>query len=214
MKIVYAIPGLGTTKELFRYLKLQDTEVRVLDWPLLSDNETMQTLAKKMAEGIDTSKPFYLMGVSFGGMLCAEIAKIRKPLGTVLISSCKCRKELPLRFRLFRFIPIYKWVPESHLRALGKNSRLILGFDRSFIPEFHQMIDAMKPNYFKRSINCIINWQDAGCVHSNMIHIHGTGDRLLDYKNVNADFTIKKGSHAMIINKADEISLILNKYFI
>lgn len=213
MKIVYAIPGLGTTKELFRYINLQDAELRFLDWPLLSEDETMQSLAKKMAEGIDETKPFYLIGVSFGGMLSVEISKIKQPVKIGLISSCKCRKELPLPIRLFKYFPIHKWIPESQIRLIARNSRRILGFDISFTKEFHQMIASMKPEYFKRSINCIVNWDQPAVVNANIIHIHGTSDKLLWYKNIKADRAIEKGTHAMIIDKAGEISSIINEYF-
>jgi hypothetical protein len=212
MKIVYAIPGLGTTGDLFKYIELKETELKVLDWPQLEEGETLKSLALKMAKGVDDSKPFYLMGVSFGGMLCTEIAKIKRPLKTILISSCKCRKELPLIFRFFRYFPIHRLVPESHHRILAKNSRRLLGFSRSFINEFHQMIDSMGENYFRRSINCIVNWDGTECSNNNIIHIHGNGDRLINYRKVKADHCIEKGSHAMIVNRADEISKILNEY--
>ncbi len=211
MKIVYAIPGLGTTKQLFRHLNLNETELRVLDWPVLEEGETMRSLAEKMAEGIDESKRFYLMGVSFGGMLCTEIAKIKKPVKAILISSCKCRKELPLPFRFFRYLPLHKLVSDGQHRVLAKNSRRLLGFNRSFIQEFHEMTDSMHGEYFKHSINCIINWDQVECSNSNIIHIHGTADRLLRYKNIMADHSIKNGSHAMVVNKAEEISKIINE---
>lgn len=213
MKIVYVIPGLGTTKELFRFIDLKDTELRFLDWPELENGETMRSLADKMANGIVETKPYYLMGVSFGGMLCSEIARVKKPVKTILISSSKCRKELPLLFRLFKYLPIHNWIPESQLRLLARNSRRILGFDRSFIKEFHKMIDAMPKEYFKRAINCIINWDQSDCSGKGIIHIHGTSDKLIWYKNVRADHTVKNGSHAMIIDNAKEISAIIDQNF-
>ena len=83
-------------------------------------------------------------------------------------------------------------------------------FDK-IIEEFHAMTDSMEKEYFKRAINCIINWDQAECSNANIIHIHGTADRLLQYKNIKADYSIKNGSHAMVVNKAEEISKILNK---
>lgn len=211
MNIIYAIPGLGTTKDLFRYLDLYDTELRTLDWPLLEEGETMRSLAEKMAKGIDDTEQFYLMGVSFGGMLCSEISLIKKPVKTILISSCKCRKELPFFLRWFRYFPLHKLVSESQHRKLAKRSRRLLGFERSFITDFHKMIDSMEENCFKRSINCVVNWKQSNCSRHDIIHIHGTGDRLIPYMSVKCDYSIRNGSHAMVVNRAEEVSKILNE---
>ena len=45
----------------------------------------------------------------------------------------------------------------------------------------------------------------------NCIHIHGDDDRLLSHKNVKSDYTISKGSHAMIVFQAEEINKIIEK---
>ena len=68
----------------------------------------------------------------------------------------------------------------------------------------------MTENYFKFCINIIVNWKgkDYG---KNIIHIHGTNDRLLKYKYVKSDYTIKGGSHAMIVFNAAEINSIIEK---
>jgi hypothetical protein len=42
--------------------------------------------------------------------------------------------------------------------------------------------------------------------------VHGTADRVLPHSKVVAcDYTIKGGTHFMIINKGEEISEIINK---
>ena len=60
---IYAIPGLGTTKELFVNIRIKNTEMIVLDWPIPSVNDTMQSYAKKFLPLIDTSKPFYIIDI-------------------------------------------------------------------------------------------------------------------------------------------------------
>ena len=206
MNVIYAIPGLGTTKELFSELEIRDAKLIVLDWPLLEINETMQTLAVKMSQNIDASKPFYLLGVSFGGMLCAEITLIKKPIKTILVSSSKCRQELPLLMRILKYLPFHKIIAESQHRFIAKHSRVILGFDKSYMDKFHEMIDSIKGLYFKRAINCIANWNSINCQRPDIAHLHGNNDMLIPLKNVKADYCINGGTHAMIVNKAKEIS--------
>lgn len=211
MKTVYAIPGLATTGELFQLIKLDNAKIVTLEWPRLNDGETMASYAEKFAAKIDTSKPFYLLGVSFGGMLCAEISLLLKPQKTFLISSCKCVNEIPDTIRVFETIPLHHILSEAVLKELTLNSRLLLGFEKKFMPEFERMVNSMQPNYFRRSIDCIVNWKAENCLRDDIIHIHGDDDRLLFYNDVKADYTIKGGTHAMIVNNAVEISNLLNR---
>ena len=110
---MYAIPGLGTTQELFINIRIKNTEIIVLDWPIPSANDTMQSYAKKFLPLIDTSNPFYLMGVSFGGMICTELSKLISPVKTFLISTCKTRQELPWFIKTLKHIPIHLVLSEK-----------------------------------------------------------------------------------------------------
>lgn len=210
MKTIYAIPGLGATKDLYKFIKIADADIIVLEWPVTFKGETMQSYARKFMNQINTSKPFYLMGVSFGGMICSEISLIAKPVKTILISSSKCEDEIPETIKAFRKLPLHHVLKEKQLRELVKNSNLLLGFDEWFLPEFERMVDSMKGNYFKNSIECIVNWSNQNCNRKDIIHIHGDADRTLPIKEVKANYVIKQGTHGMIINNAVEINLILN----
>lgn len=210
MKTVYAIPGLATTEELFQFTHLTHARLKVLTWPEIKKDDTLQSYAKKFLEQIDSSHPFYLLGVSFGGMLCAEISLLIKPEKTILISSCKCKHELAPMLKLFRSVPLYALLNDKLLKHMTLNSRWILGFEKKFMPEFLIMVNSMKPDYIKNSIRCIVNWKQHDCYRPDIIHIHGDADRLLPYGSVKANYTIKGGNHAMIINKSDEINKLLD----
>ena len=76
---------------------------------------------------------------------------------------------------------------------------------------FRKMLDTAPPNYYIGAVHCIVKWRSTS-IPKNLIHIHGTADRVLPYRKViNCNYTIKGGTHFMIINKADEICEIINK---
>lgn len=214
MKTVYAIPGLATTEALFQFTHLNNARLKVLSWPEITKEDNLQSYAKKFLDQIDSSHPFYLLGVSFGGMLCAEISLLIQPEKTILISSCKCTKELAPMLKFYNAIPLYSLLNDKLLKRMTKNSRWILGFEKKFMSEFLAMVNSMKPGYIKQSIRCIVQWNQHNCHRPDIIHIHGNADKLLTYTSVKADYTIKDGNHAMIINKADEINNLLNKIIV
>jgi hypothetical protein len=208
--IIYAIPGFGTTAQLFSNLSIRGAELIVLDWPPAEAHDTMQSYARKFLPQIDTTKPFCLLGVSFGGMLCVELSRIINPLQTFLISSSKFRRELPWFIRMFKHVPVYKYISEIRHRQLAYHGRWMIGFEKAYMPEFMAMAHSMNDNYFRHCIHIIVNW-DRNDPPEKAIHIHGSGDRLILYGGVKSHYTIKDGTHAMVVFRADEISRIIEE---
>ena len=212
MKRIYAIPGLGTTAALYNFIKVKDVKLKVINWPEFSKDETMQTYAAKIATQIDDSEPFYLMGVSYGGMLCTEISLIKDPVKTILISSCENSKEFPWTLRFFQYFPIHKLVTDKMFRSMARSAKWVLGFRNEYKSDFYKMVTEMPSGYFKSSINSIVGWKRQGGA-KNSVRIHGDKDKLLWYSALkkNIDHTISGGSHSMVLDKAEEINRILEQ---
>ncbi len=208
---IYCIPGLGVNKHLFKKLKLDAYVVRHIDWIEPLKKETLESYAMRMAQQIDTSGPFVLMGVSFGGMCCIEIAKHLSPLKTILISSCKTRNELPIRLRMLAILPI-------HFLANGNlylKSAWLLKRIFKITPEmeraFGDVISPLPRNYLRRTIQMVVHWKNK-TYPDGVVHIHGREDAVLLYKkNASYQYTIEGGTHIMVMNRAEEISEIVNK---
>lgn len=208
--VIYAIPGLGTTEKLYVNTKIKDIEIIVLQWPVPEKNDSMASYAKKFLPQIDTKKPFCLLGVSFGGMLCTELSKIISPQKIFLVSTSKLRKELPWFIRLMKHVPLHKVISEANHRKMAYQGRWLIGFGKAYIPEFLGMVDSMTENYFKYCIHIIVGW-NGNQEPKNSVHIHGDADRLLWYKNVKSDYTVSNGGHAMILFQAEEINKIIER---
>lgn len=212
MKLIYAIPGLGTTKELFKNISIPNHQLKVLDWPEPKKEYTLTDYSNEFLKQIDCSKPVSFIGVSFGGMLCSDLAERLAVEKIVLISSCKDVSEFPTLLKLVKYFPVYKLLPDTFIRFVAKSKRRFLGFEKLFDPLFYNMTDAMPPNYFSYTINYIVNWgKNSSAI--NPIRIHGANDKLLPIKKLYPCYAIKGGSHAMVLNKAEEINEILNKEF-
>jgi len=128
----------------------------------------------------------------------------------ILISSCKLRQELTWYLRIFKYLPLHKIVSDKLHRFIAYEAKWILGFGSAFVPEYLEMVNSMEKDYFKYSINMIVNW-DAKDFSNKIIHIHGTNDKLLKHKLVKADYLIKEGTHAMVLFNAKEINKIIEQ---
>jgi pimeloyl-ACP methyl ester carboxylesterase len=212
-KIVYCFPGQGSDHRLFDSLKLDSSfRLQVIEYGTPEKSVDLKMFARQLALQIDTSREFFLVGVSLGGMICTELSEILDPKKTIIISSAKNRSELPVRYKFQRLIPVYKLFPGKIILAGAKILQPIVEPDRNKNRQtFKNMLGAKNSVYMKRTVKLIINW-DRKTNSKKIYHIHGTDDRTLPLKKIKSpDVVVQKGSHMMTLTRAQEISEILNK---
>lgn len=207
---VYLFPGQGSDDRIFEKLSFPEGfETFVLEIPTPDKGEKLEELAQRFIPKIDTSQPFILIGQSLGGMICVELSTKLKPEKTIIISSAKCRAELPFLYRVQHKIPLNKITPRMLYYAGAQFLQPIFEPDRKLEKAtFKQMLKHKNPVYMKRSVDAIINW-NRNEIPPNITHIHGDLDHTLPLKNIVNPIVVCGGSHLMVLTKADEISTIL-----
>lgn len=211
MKTIYFISGLGADERIFEQLTLPPgISVVYLPWLSPLPGEAMDAYAQRMCAGIDTSQPFYLAGLSFGGMVATEMLRYVQPEKTILISSAACRYELPALYRFAGAVGLHRLLT---VKLAANASLLVSYFFQLKTPAQRKMVQQMmrttNPQLFQWSVHSIVKWQRKEAPE-NIIRIHGTADRTLPpVKNRNYQYLVKNGSHFMIASKAQEISALL-----
>ena len=205
----YFISGLGADKQAFNKIKLPPAfEPVFLDWIPPQKDESLDHYARRFSVSIKNDDAFVLIGLSFGGMLASEIARIRKPLKTIIISSIATCDELPWYFKQAGRFNLHKAVPIGFLKTGTIINNIMGAFtpeDRIIIKNYARDAD---PDFVRWSLGAIINWNQRQRL-PGIIQIHGTKDHLLPIGNTNPDFTIKDGGHLMVMNRSEEVNKIL-----
>lgn len=206
-KRIYFISGLGADKRAFRKLTFpSDFELIYLDWIAPEINESLESYALRMALNIDTSIPFYLIGLSFGGMLVTEITKKLEPVHTFIISSSPVFKQLPWYYRIAGSMSLQKLVPINLLkRTNGIGFKLMGAKTHEERLLMKQLIQDSDPLFMKWAMTCILTWRNNERP-ANLTHIHGTADHILPFRYYQPDIVINGAGHFMIYSNGKEIS--------
>ena len=171
--------------------------------------ETLPQYAERMRVGITEDNPI-LMGLSFGGMVCTEIAKQIPVSRIILISSIKSSKELPWWMKMVAALRLNKIVPLKSTRLTQPIQNRMLGVqseeEKTLVAGFRRDVDLP---YTTWAVNQAINWKN-DWQHPNTCHIHGDNDHMFPIKNIKPTFIIKKAGHFMIMNRAAEVSTCIN----
>jgi pimeloyl-ACP methyl ester carboxylesterase len=205
MKNIYIFSGLGADERVFKDLDFSGFDVTFIRWTIPKDNVTIENYAKRLIEQILTKRPT-LVGLSFGGIIATEVAKLIETDKIILIASAKTRQEIPFYYRFAGQLKLHKLLPTRLLKQPNFLSNWFFGTeneaDRKMLADILHDTD---PTFLKWAIDKIVNWTNQ-VRHKNVQHIHGTADRILPFRFVECDLTVFGGGHFMTVNKADELT--------
>jgi len=203
---IYGISGLGADKRIFDFLSL-DSEITTIDWIEPNKDESIKSYSRRLSNLIDTKNEFCLIGVSFGGLIATEINKILNPKLTILISSAHTKNELRPIFRLFGKTKLIKLIPAFLFDPPRLIAKFLFGAKNNKL--LNNILDDTDLNFAKWAINELINWENM-TIHKNVFKINGTNDKLIPPKGNTNMVLIEKGEHFMIVDRANEVSKIVN----
>src|SRR5258705_763721 len=192
----------------FKKIKLPAAyEPVYLDWIPPEKNESLTNYARRFSSLIKSNDAFILIGLSFGGMLALEIARLRNPMKTIIISSIATSDELPWYFKRAGKIGLHKTLPVRLMKA-GTILKNLMGVgskeDKAIIYNYAKFAD---PDLVRWSLHAIINWNQPDRL-PGVVHLHGSNDHMLLLRYTHLDYIIKDAANLMIFNKANEVNKI------
>lgn len=213
--VIYLIPGQGSDSRIFSNFTVgEEFELVNIEYFTPAKGTSMREFAIELSKQIDTTHKFIIIGVSLGGMLATEMTDFLNPQKTIIISSAKCRSELPGRYKVQKCLPVYKLFSA---KAIKRGSFVMQPFvepDRNVCEEtFKSMLEAKDPLFLKRTIDMIMKW-DRESYSPKIVHIHGDNDNTIPVRKVKYNYLIHDGSHMMMLTRSIEVNSLILKVLV
>jgi pimeloyl-ACP methyl ester carboxylesterase len=210
IKELYIFSGLGADERVFQRLDFSGFSTTFIKWIVPQDTDTIEQYATRLLDQITATKPT-LIGLSFGGLIAVEIAKQIDTEKVILIASAKTKNEIPFYYRFAGQLRLHKILPTRILKSSNFITNWFFGTSSTFDKQLlKQILIDTDTTFLKWAIDKVARWTNQTQT-KNLFHIHGTSDRILPFKFVNCNSTIKKGGHLMTLNRADELNNILRQ---
>jgi len=211
MKELFLLSGLGADKRVFDFLDLSDYSIHHVDWIMPLPKESMAEYATRLLPQITSHKPV-LIGVSFGGMIALEIAKLISVEKVILISSAQSPNAIPSYFKIIPKLRLEKLVRPTSLKKPNEIFFWLFGVTskdhKTLLASIMKDTDEV---FLTWAIDAVARWGDSTS-SNHVIQIHGTKDRILNVQN--ADYLVNGGGHLMVVTQAREVSDILKKILV
>ncbi|GAA4344585.1 alpha/beta hydrolase [Flaviaesturariibacter amylovorans] len=210
---LYLIPGLGADHRVFGRLRFPEgARIVYLDWIPQEQGEDLRQYALRMAERIDRSAPFALVGLSMGGMVATEIAQVLPAARTILISSATARRQLAAYERALGRLHADALFPGILLKQPTPIHFWLLGaYDDTARDLVRAMQGDADPGHFKWSLRAILDWTNEA-EPPGLVRIHGSNDHLIPIRNLpEVHHRIEGAGHLCLVTHAAEVSAALEK---
>jgi len=199
---IYLMPGMAASPKIFEYIELPEPfEIHCLSWIPPKQKETLGSYALRMCERIEHHQPI-LLGVSFGGVLVQEMAKHITVRNTVIVSSIKSDKELPLPMKMAQKTNAHKLLPTKWINNLDHLALFAFGEGiKKRLALYQRYLSERNPEYLSWAIDTLVNWKQE-LYPKDIIHVHGLSDTVFPVGNLEEPFIKIKGGHAAVITHA------------
>ncbi len=207
---LYGFSGLGADERVFKFLSL-NCEFTPIKWIKPTPQESIEEYSLRISKTINTDEEFGLLGVSFGGLIATEISKILDPKITILISSAETYHDLPFLIRLFGFTKVINILPKTIFRIPATIAQYFFSTPNKTLLE--AILKDSDLDFTKWAIKELSSWKNVQPINRSLI-ITGSKDKILPPKKHRYINLIEDGGHFMIVDKADEVSKIINQCLI
>jgi len=216
LPVLVFLSGLGGDARLLNPQRTLPWPVRVLDWIEPQRGESLAHYGRRLAERFSPPEgPYFLGGVSMGGMLALEMSRWTRPEAVFLIASCRSGRAVKPVFRFLGRVvgraPFWADLPPRVSRRLGN---LIA---RRLLPSASQLTEEQRrflaeigrdasPRFVKWGCLAVVTWRGVESPPVPVYHIHGEKDRVIPLARVRPDRIVEGGSHLINLTHPDEVN--------
>lgn len=205
------VPGLGVDERIFQNLRISSEYPQtVLQWIKPEPNEKLPSYAARLRTQIPAHQQLIFIGVSFGGIIAIELAKLLPSSLTIIVSSIKTCREMPWFYKLAGRISLPYLVPVQWGKYMHHLQDYIFGPQSPAEARLlHQIIAETDLVFVRWALNQTANWPNQTLVN-NLVHLHGTNDKIFPIKYLRKFIPIANGEHLMVVSQAELMSKLIN----
>ncbi len=205
---LYLIPGMATDCRVFSGFNLQNYDVQCIEWVDYRSSSSLAEYAALLMDQVDTTETFALAGVSMGGMLAQEMARLHTPEFIALVSSAERLEELPKHYQMGRILPLHHLNNSFFLSIYLATPFAMRGVKAHANRKLYlEMIKDTGARFMNWQIDKIIRWKgNSEGLTCPIFRIHGSEDSIIPVrKKAIYDRLVAGSTHKMVINSPQVI---------
>ena len=208
------ISGLGADRRAFSRLgSFTSRDMDYVDWIRCNDNDSLHTYCLRLIDKYSIEPSDILVGLSFGGMVAIEIARILGTKHVILISSLRDRADVKTFYATLLKLRLYRLIPNVRVAFMYPFIRIFLNVSSE---EGQRIMDSMIQNhdlrFTKWAFARIAESKFEGITGTTIYNIIGTRDNLIKPWTNENTVAIESAGHFMIFENHIRITEALRRF--
>jgi pimeloyl-ACP methyl ester carboxylesterase len=207
------LPGLGADEVLFDPQRRAYPDLQVPPWVTPEPGETLPAYATRMAQQQQGGPDLVLGGISFGGMVALEMAKLLHPRAVILIASCRSGAAVQPHMRALG--RLWCRTPAPLMRPPPLAAPALAWAFGATTPEGRAMmrhfLETRSPAFVKWGLAALLQWRPDGGPACPVFHVHGGADRLIPASRVAANHVVPGAGHLVNVTHAAEVNAFVGR---
>ncbi len=208
------LPGMGADERLFEPQRVYGFDFEAVKLPMPRKGATLAEYAAQVRDEIDLASPCVVGGVSFGGMVACELARVCTARCVLLIASCRNRSALPSHYQFVEVLS--RIIPDSVIQRRAVVSGRLLSALECIDEHQQQLVMQMSREVavpqLRRIARMILNWNPPANMPCPVHHIHGETDRIIPLRRVQPDEIVRGGGHLINMTHAEQVNRFIERH--
>ncbi|MES2788002.1 MAG: alpha/beta hydrolase [Planctomycetota bacterium] len=206
---IYLFPGMSAQFPIFHKLIPLLPTSTVIQYPTPASGESLSHFAHRIAELLPSD--CFVAGVSFGGIVAQEVARVIRARACFLISSIRGLHELPPWLRVWRWIGTTNC--QRLLNGVGRVAALFpAGLCTRSTLRLRKLSGASGV-WYRWATSAVLGWQPQRTPPDvPLIQIHGDADMTFPIRYTNPDIMVPNGLHALPVSHPEAVAKAITTY--
>lgn len=199
------------TKEFPVYARLLPllSNAIVVDFPSPQPRDSLIAYVERMAHSVPANS--FVAGISFGGIVALEIARIICPLGCILISSIRHPNELPPWFRICRALGGRRC--SAAMKIIGRLAKCVPRSVSTTSTLRATKLAGPSGSWHRWATAAVLDWHpEPGSCMCPILQIHGSADSTFPIRYTHPDISIPGGVHALPVSHPRETAAAIRTF--
>ncbi len=202
-------PGMTPGRRIFQKLAPQLESFEVIDWiaPVCATSISEYAVELIAEYGIDATCD--LVGVSFGGMVAQEVARLLGSPLCFVVSSAGSSSEFSLTQRLLARLP--QAGDQAILTTVGAVAKRWPSSISSMGTVRARKFQGQNGDWFRWAASAALRWRPAPYDQAGVVRIHGDRDRTFPHAVQHADILISGAGHMLALTHSSELARAIHQ---
>ena len=198
--------GMTPGGRIYRRLTPLISNYEFIEWVNPGDDQTVQEYAYRIKKLIKDPQDCDVLGVSFGGIVAQELARIIEAERCYIVSSLCCYEELNLAHKTMSKVP-----PVLLNQLLASSVKMFSTLQATNVSKVTSRLKKLvgdEGGWYRWAALAVAKWKPSKDVGSDVtfIRIHGDSDSTFKRGHIFSDYVIEGATHVLALTHAKELA--------